>query len=177
MRSTAKPWKLLHRIVHLESPWITVYADKLLDDKNQELEYWHFDRADSVVVIAVQQGDFLLPAPQYRPGVGETTLDFAGGRIPEGETAERAAYNLLARELSMSKADVLEMQPITPWPLAVDSSFSSQKLHGMVAKIADDAPVRDDALRYPLTDVDRLRQDLRCAQCRVLLNEYLLGRK
>lgn len=175
MKQRAKPWKLLHRIVHLESPWITVYADKLEDGEGKQLEYWHFDRADSVVVLAMRDGAFLLPRRQFRPGVGEATLDFVGGRIQEGQTPEQAAAALLKKELGVDEADVLGMKPVTPWPLAVDSSFSSQKLYGIVARISEQTKLSDGVLIYDADKIDSLREDLRCPQCRVLLNEYLLS--
>lgn len=174
MVAMVKKWKRLHRTLRLKSPWVTVYADRLLDDKGRELEYWHYDRADSAVVLAVQGDYFLLPAAQYRVGVDEVMLDFAGSRIGDRMEPSQVALDVLCRELGVQEGDVEKLEALTDAPLAVDSSFSSQKLHGFVAYIRPDSKVGADVRTYKLDDAERLRRDLRCAQCRLLLDEFLL---
>jgi len=172
-----KKWKLLHRMVHLESPWITVFADRMLDNRGKELEYWHFERADSVIVLAMQGDHFVLPDMEYRPGVDAVTLDFVGGRIGPGKTPREAAISMLDKELGVSEQHILDISPLAEYPFAVDSSFSSQQVYGFVARIAQEAPLAASVRRHLVTNADQLQQELRCAQCRLMLNEFLLCQK
>lgn len=171
---SAKKWKLVRRMLELQSAWVTVYADQMIDNNGHELEYWHVDRADSVIVIAIHQGHFLLPEPTYRPGVDETTVDFAGSRIADKQTPEEAALAVLKRELGIGRAQLTSLEPITKQPLHVDSSFSSQKLYSFVAEIANDATPSPAVRVHPLSKIEPLRQKLHCLQCRAILNEFVL---
>lgn len=173
--SHVKKWKLLHRIVQLESPWVTVYADRLQDNEGKELEYWHYLRPDSAVAIVMQGDDIVLPAPQYRVGVEEVMLDFAGTRIPKDVEPEVAALRVVVRELGIETDNIIDIRLLTPQPLAVDSSFSSQRLHGFVVRISPDVSMATNVRRYPLAQAQDLRHELRCGQCRLLLDEFLLG--
>lgn len=172
----AKKWQILDRIIHLQSRWVTVYADRLQDDQGRELEYWHYERPDSVIVIAIQGDQFLLPAPQYRVGVGEIMLDFAGSRLASGQTPEAAARAVLRKELGLAPRAITRLQLLTPAPLAVDSSFSSQRLHGYVAHIATGAKLAPGVQTFAQPNPAALLQALHCGQCRLLLHEYLLMR-
>jgi hypothetical protein len=169
-----KKWKVIHRILKLQSPWVTVYADKIEDDTGKELEYWHYDRADSVIVIVIQDGKFLLPAKVYRVGIDEIMLDFAGGRIGDGQTPEEAAIGIMQKELGVPADLPMKFKRLTTKPLAVDSSFSSQRLYGLVVEIPADVPVADGVLTFPYDSPRLLRKELYCVQCRLVLDEYLL---
>ncbi len=173
--SAGKKWKLLHRIVQLESPWVTVYADQLKDHTGKEVEYWHYDRPDSAVVIALQDDRFLLPEPVYRVGVDEVMLDFAGTRIAKDKTPQQAAQTVVVRELGIRTEDIISLTPLLDEPLAVDSSFSSQKLHGFVARIRPQATLAPGVRTYTLANAQQLRRQLHCGQCRLLLDEFLLA--
>jgi len=171
----SKKWRLLHRTLKLTSPWVTVYADQLRDHTGKELEYWHYDRPDSAVVIVLQGETILLPQPVYRVGVDEVMLDFAGTRIPEDKTPKQAAQTVVVRELGIADEDIVSLEPILTEPLAVDSSFSSQKLHGFVARIRPATSLTEGVRAYPIAKAQQLRRELRCGQCRLLLDEFLLG--
>jgi hypothetical protein len=170
-----KKWKVIHRILKLKSPWVTVYADKIEDDTGKELEYWHYDRADSVIAVVIQGDRFLLPPRVYRVGIDEVTLDFAGGRIGDGQTPEEAAIAIMYKELGVSPDVPMTFKQLTAQPMAVDSSFSSQRLYGLVVDIPADAAVTDKAITYRTDDTALLRRDLHCVQCRLVFDEYLLG--
>lgn len=174
MAMSAKKWKLVRRVLELQSAWVTVYADRLLDNRGNEIEYWHVDRADTVIVLAIHQGHFLLPEPSYRPGAAETTVDFAGGRLTKGQTPEQAALHIVKRELGLAATHITSLEPITKEPLLVDSSFSSQRLYGFVAEVDGAATPGDGTRIHPLAKIEPLRQKLHCLQCRALLNEFVL---
>jgi hypothetical protein len=172
-----KKWKLIHRTLQLKSKWVTVYADKLIDDKGQELEYWHYDRPDSVVAIVIHRGSFLLPLPQYRVGVDLVMLDFAGSRIDNKKSPKENALTVVSRELDIQSDEISSVSLIKGSPFAVDSSFSSQKLWGFIVYINDNAHIPSMVKRYVKKDVQKLRKDLRCGQCRLLLDEHILQLK
>lgn len=160
-----KPWQILSRETSVHSKWVKVYKDQVLDDEGNELEYWHVDRSDSVIVLVRQGEKFLLPAPQWRPGVERRTLDFPGGRI-EGADPEVAAQKVIRRELKIDSHVKLRLKALTVQPLFVDSSFSSQKLYGYIVEIPSSLLV--DAQKF--TELELLDQ-LQCLQCRALLLE------
>jgi len=64
-------------------------------------EYWRVERVDSVIVIPIQQDRIILPVPTYRPGIGEWTWDFPGGRCPMNQSPEEVVEAILARELDL----------------------------------------------------------------------------
>lgn len=162
-----QPWRKVGRISETKSKWVTIYADNLIDSKGNRLEYWHYDRADSAVIIARQGGQYLLPEPEYRPGVGKVTLDFVGGRIGDSEKPAQAAARLLEKELGVN-AMASGIKPVNANPLLVDSSFSSQKVYGFVIDLPADAPAKGAHFT-----VDQLLTQLECMQCRAILLELL----
>ncbi|WP_228040136.1 hypothetical protein [Nodosilinea sp. LEGE 07088] len=42
------------------------------------LEYWRVEKADSVIILPLQNQRLILPPHTYRPGMGKLTLDFQG---------------------------------------------------------------------------------------------------
>jgi hypothetical protein len=120
----------------------------------------------------------LLPAPSYRPGIGQVTLDFPGGRVSEGQTFEQAAIATLTRELGIEAANITQLTPLNPNGWAVNSSFSNQKLYSFVAHIQGNSDLLPNAVAatYPVssTGIDHLLQDLTCLQCRAVLLEWVM---
>lgn len=139
--------------------------------------YWRVEKADSVVVVTIQNERFLLPKPSYRPGVGRVTLDFPGGRILPKQTAVDAVPQILNRELSIKESDIISLKPLNQNGWAINSSFSNQKLYGFVAEINSKITVNPEKLTpttYPTTEmgVNNLLQDLACLQCRAVKLEW-----
>lgn len=169
-------WKTLEKFINIHSPWVTLIGERLLDDRGKSLEYWRVERPDSAVIITLQNNQFLFPHPMYRPGIGERTLDFPGGRIPPGETPEAAILTILQRELGVSEDAIAHLTPLntTGWP--INSSFSNQKLYGFVAELYSTAAVNPEFIgaTYPNTSasIQTLLKDLTCLQCRAILLEW-----
>jgi hypothetical protein len=177
----SRPWNKLSEIVQLRSPWLTLIGERLQDDGDRILDYWRVEKADSVVILTLHQGRFCLPKPCYRPGLGEMTLDFPGGRVSAEASPEAAALAVLQRELGVTSSQVTQLQPLSDRPWAINSSFSNQKLWGFVAEIADDAPLDASLLTdtdYPCNEagIAALLTDLTCLQCRAVLLEWWRGR-
>lgn len=173
-------WKYISEIARLKTPWIELIGERWRDQAGSDLEYWRTVAPDSVIVIPELEGEYLLPQPVFRPGVGKETLDFPGGRLAEGKEPAEMARAILERELGAPAAAVTALEPVAPMPLLINSSTSSQRLHGFHARL-DAAGVEgrlkdhlafaadDEALRDLLARLD-------CLQCRALLLEHLRNR-
>ena len=118
-----------------------------------------------------------MPKPAYRPGVGQTTLDFPGGRVLAEQTIVEAAPIILQRELGIKKSDIISLKPLNQTGWAINSSFSNQKLFGLVAEIDSQTVVNPEKLTSitytnTVNGIDNLLQDLTCLQCRAVLLEW-----
>ncbi|MEA5575830.1 hypothetical protein [Anabaena sp. UHCC 0451] len=102
----SKYWQVEERFLELRSKWLTLIGEKLEDDHGNILEYWRVEKADSVVILPIHNNYMILPPPSYRPGVGELTLDFPGGRVRDGDSLEFAVANILLRELGVSENNI-----------------------------------------------------------------------
>ncbi|MBE9044030.1 NUDIX hydrolase [Pleurocapsales cyanobacterium LEGE 10410] len=170
-------WQTLERFVEIRSSWLTLIGEKLQDEQEQTLDYWRVEKADSVVIVTMQSGRFLLPKPSYRPGLGQATLDFPGGRVLPEQTPVDAVPPILKRELGVNKSDIISLNALNQNGWAINSSFSNQKLYGFIAEIKSEIIVEPEKLAstiYPTTaiGIDKLLQDLTCLQCRAVLLEW-----
>ena len=172
----AQHWTTCDRILELKSKWMTLISEHLQDDQGQLLEYWRIEKADSAIVLPIQGDRLLLPPPMYRPGVGEPTLDFPGGRVPPAKTPAEVAPLILQRELGIDAVAIAQISAIntTGWP--VNSSFSNQRLYGFVAQIHPQVAIAPGALGLvcPITPegIRDLLTQLTCLQCRAVLLEW-----
>lgn len=173
---SAENWLVRDRFFSLQTNWVSLIGEHLEDHKGEVLEYWRVERPDSVVVVPIQNEQILLPPPTYRPGVGQATLDFPGGRQIENLTPEGSAPFILQRELGVNFAAIARLWPLTQEGWQVNSSFSNQKLYGFVAQLHPDVPIPASYLgsAYPDTPsgISALLQDLTCLQCRAVLLEW-----
>ncbi len=169
-------WQMVGRFVEIRSPWLTLIGEKLLDEQKRVLDYWRVEKADSVVIVTIHKGLFLLPVPSYRPGVGKTTLDFPGGRVQSSSTPAVTVPAILSRELGISSSEIVCLTPLNSTGWAINSSFSNQKLYGFVAELSPNISISSERLRatYPTTrsGLNHLLEDLTCLQCRAVLLEW-----
>lgn len=179
---TTKPdeqrWDFLSRIVEIRSPWLSMIGERLRDGAGQELEYWRVEKPDSLVVITVREGRLILPRRSYRPGVGRTTLDFAGGRLEDPSLIAETAQAIVRREFKLSGGDLFaSRESLNHIGWDVDSSSSSQRAYGIAAELRQDVLIADDDIgaSYPATILGgrELLRDLVCVQCRAVLYEWL----
>ncbi|MBI4785243.1 MAG: NUDIX domain-containing protein [Oscillatoriophycideae cyanobacterium NC_groundwater_1537_Pr4_S-0.65um_50_18] len=183
---SSKDWQTRDRFLELHSHWLTLIGEHLQDDRGNLLEYWRIEKADSVIVLPIQSAGpasaqeacILLPSPSYRPGIGQVTLDFPGGRVPADQTPQQAAIATLKRELGIEAANISPLMPLNTEGWVVNSSFSNQKLYGFVAYIQDSSDLNPNAIAatYPISTrgVHHLLQDLNCLQCRAVLLEWTI---
>lgn len=190
--TTPAAWTVRDRFLELRSQWMTLIGEHLQTPQGQDLEYWRIQKADSVVVLPIQQSAtqldadgadpsaqtedrLLLPQPSYRPGVGQITLDFPGGRITDGQSPSEAALVTLQRELGIAPTAITALAPLNTLGWAINSSFSNQHLYGFVAYIqADSRQPAPLGISYPANSegIHQLLQALTCLQCRAVLLEW-----
>jgi hypothetical protein len=133
---------------------------------------------DSVVALTLQKNQFVLPPQIYRPGVGKLTLDFPGGRVPEGASPRSAAKDVILRELAIEASDILKITAINDKAWPINSSFSNQGLFAFEVKI-DEAVTFDKNKGFSLYPATRagvinLLERLICLQCRAVLLEWYI---
>jgi hypothetical protein len=171
--------RVLSRFVEMRSRWLTVIGENLEDDQGQILEYWRVEKADSVIILPIQGDRLLLPKPSYRPGVGNVTLDFPGGRVEDKNAIAEIARTILERELGILPQAVLSLVPINSEGWAVNSSFSNQKLYGYVAQIDAEYQLNRDRFgeSYEISKegIDQLLEVLVCLQCRAVLLDWWIN--
>jgi hypothetical protein len=169
-------WQTLDRFVEIRSPWLTLIGEHLKDDRGQVLDYWRVERADAVVILPIMAEHLILQTPSYRPGLGEPTLDFPGGRVPDGKRPSEVVTETLQRELGIASEAIAEIIPLNSQGWVVNSSFSNQKLYAFVANLHPTAtlPAERVGATYPITPegIDTLMKDLICLQCRAVLMEW-----
>jgi hypothetical protein len=168
----------LDQFITIRSPWLTVIGEHLTDEQGQILHYWRVEKADSVIILPLSGERFYLTAPQYRPGIGNSTVDFPGGRVLANQDVTDAARQILLREQGLPEECIFSLQYLNPGGWAINSSFSNQRLHAFVAEIQPEAIAQAKNLgaSYPVTQqgITDLLRDLDCLQCRAVLLEWVL---
>ncbi len=176
----AQPWPVRDRFLELHSRWMTLIGEHLQDPQGNLLEYWRIEKADSVIVLPIQGDRLLLPAASYRPGIGQSTWDFPGGRIAADQHPEQAAIVTLTRELGITADSITQLIPLNTEGWAVNSSFSNQKLYSFVAYIDNDLDsqkaLNPTIMTFPypanLAELQPLLKTFTCLQCRAVLWEW-----
>ncbi|MGI0489758.1 NUDIX domain-containing protein [Pantanalinema rosaneae CENA516] len=180
MTTSGSDWQTCDRFLELRSHWFTLIGEHLIDDRQQPLDYWRVERADSVIVLPIQLERLILPPPAYRPGISQCSLDFPGGRLPEDKSPEDAARLILQRELGVPPTAIVDLTPLNPDGWAVNSSFSNQRLYGFMAQIQPEFELTSDrvGMNVAITPeaIRQLLQTLTCLQCRALVLQWWLDR-
>lgn len=177
-------WKVMAEIVTIQSPWLKVIGERLEDDRKQLLDYWRVEKADSAIVLTLHRDRLVFPRKAYRVGLDQCTLDFPGGRVPEGVSASSVVPRILKYELGIAADAVGRVEPLNArngWP--VNSSFSNQRLFGFVAEINNNVELDPKVLHSDMYDpnnameLTELLEELKCLQCRSILMEWLVRTK
>lgn len=169
-------WKRLSEYVRVSSHWVTLIGERWLGDQGAELEYWRVEKADSVIVLPIQAGHLFCVAPTFRPGIGRSTLDFPGGRLPAGKAPHEIVPALLQRELGVSPESIRRTQALNDVKWVVNSAFSNQGLWAFAAEIdaSFSIPQALVGARVPADPAgcEELMGRLDCLQCRAVLREW-----
>jgi hypothetical protein len=173
-----RPWRRLAALGEVRTRWLSLIGERLADDTGAELDYWRIEKPDSVVVLTIQRHRLVLPPPSYRPGIGRRSLDLPGGRHEGAGSLEKAAIEIVRRELGVRAEEPAESVVVLDergW--AVDSSTSTQRLFGAVVVLVPDVEI-EEARRGPSFPATRagaraLLDELDCLQCRAVVSEWL----
>lgn len=172
-----KKWQILNQFVQINSPWLTLIGEKILDNEGKILDYWRVEKDDSVIIITRQNNQLLLPVLQFRAGIEKITLDFAGGRVKKSQKPQEAALIILEKELGIKELDIESLTSINDIGWEINSSFSNQKLFGFVAEIKPNIVINSELISdiYTFSEegINKLLKELTCLQCRGLLLEWL----
>ena len=168
-------WTILKEIARLRTNWVTLVGEEWLCDKGKNLEYWRVEKVDSVIVLPIYKSHFLICKPTFRPGVGRHTIDFPGGRVPNGKAPEDIAPLIIERELGIPAASINSLKTINNSKRDINSSFSNQGLGAFVAIINDSVDISLSSQYNYTVDtagITALLNDLECLQCRSVLLEW-----
>ena len=171
-------WQVLSRTVEVRTPWLSLIGERWRKGAGEEVDYWRVEKPNSLLVITIHDRRLIAPLRSFRPGVGRTTLDFAGGRLDDPSALAQAAVAIVRREFRLNSDDLFEFQePLNLIGWDVDSATSSQRVFGIAAELRRDVHVPDDRLgaSYPSTNAGgrELLSELVCLQCRAVLSEWL----
>lgn len=170
-------WNKKDEIVHIHSKWLDLYCESWSSESGNSCEYWRVEKADSLIVITTHENDYILPKPMFRPGVGEATLDFPGGRIStrNKNSLILSAEQILKKELNISKGNIANLKILDNVGKNINSSFNNQRLYVAYAEIKNLSEI-DDYISYGKDKVNLLKNDLSCLQCSyalMLLNKLV----
>ena len=165
-------WSVISEISRTKTPWVTIITEHVQDENNTDLTYWRVQKADSLIVLPVHEDRLLLPERLfYRHGAGDETYDFPGGRILQSESHTEAASRLLTKEMDIEKKDIFQITPLTSSGLLINSAFSNQRLHGVIATVSV-RPPGTMSYRASIEEFSELLERLTCLQCRALALEW-----
>ncbi len=173
-------WQLQSCFTEVRSPWLTLWGERWRDDQGRLLDYWRVEKADSVIILPLQGNILHLPKPQFRPGLGVSTWDFPGGRLADEQDLLTTITQILGRELALEKTVIAQITPINEQGWPINSSFSNQRLYGVVAEIKPSIvlPAHHLGASYEATTsgLQALLKTLLCLQCRAVLLEWWQSR-
>lgn len=169
-------WTLTDEFVRVGSKWVTLIGERWLCDKGREVEYWRVEKVDSVIILPIHAGRIYCGKPTFRVGVHRPTLDFPGGRLPEGTQPKDVVPVLLESELSVPACAIRRTIELNDVKWLVNSSFSNQGLWGFVVEIdeAFSIPESSTGASVEASDggISELLSELECLQCRMVLLEW-----
>mmetsp|Transcript_9098 Transcript_9098/g.14012 ORF Transcript_9098/g.14012 Transcript_9098/m.14012 type:complete len:207 (+) Transcript_9098:35-655(+) len=180
--NSEKAWRKIGEIGKFDTPWLTLYGEKLENNDAKILDYWRVERAHSCIAIVLHKNDLLLPQPMFRPGIQVSTIDFCGGRATFDDLPlTQIVSKIIQREMSISPSGIQSIKPLNPqqgWP--VNSSFSNQLLFAFVCVLKEELNFSqqqaNNIIKFPNTNSGHraLLDNLTCLQCRAVLLEYIL---
>jgi 8-oxo-dGTP pyrophosphatase MutT (NUDIX family) len=83
------------------TPWFDLVANY---PPNYEAAHYSIRTLDYVVIVATTAENHLVLVRQFRPAVGQTTLEIPAGHVERGETPEQAARRELLEETGYQAA-------------------------------------------------------------------------
>jgi len=150
-------WKLLGKKSVFDSKWLSI------EDRSYELPdgkivegYFHLNRPDYVLILAMDKDKKIVVEKQYRRGVDDFVYELPAGWINKDETPLDAAKRELLEETGFVGigSQVFEIYP--------QPGFCSMKAYVVILKIQDEKvqekQEEDETLSYELIDVDKIKK-------------------
>ncbi|CAN5178874.1 NUDIX hydrolase [soil metagenome] len=97
-----KPWKLISSKVALKTKWLSVDERVYRLPNGKEDIYYHINRPDYVVIIAIDKQQRIVVEQLYRRGVDEVIYELPAGWIDKEESFTDAALRELKEETGFS---------------------------------------------------------------------------
>lgn len=178
MKILSKSWKVNERFFNLKNKWVEFIGESCEDKDGNELEYYRVNRSDSLIIIPICGNKIILPQIYYRHGIEKDTLDFPGGRFPNDRKFEDVSHEILFKELGIQKHQVKSLEVLNENGWYVDSSFSNQRLFGVVAHLDDkDVKLFGKTVDCDTENLRQILESLICLQCRAVFIEWLQKNK
>ena len=120
---------------------------ELVNKLGQRVRRCMMIRGDSVVVVPVIRPidgnpPYTLMVEQYRPVDGCQTLEFVGGMLEAGQTAEACAVNEVREELGLA-IESNQLQLLHPEPIRVCTAMLDDRAYGFMATLAVSGDFRE----------------------------------
>jgi 8-oxo-dGTP pyrophosphatase MutT (NUDIX family) len=152
-----KKWKLLGKKNVFDSKWLSVEdrSYELPDGKVVEV-YYHLNRPDYVLILAVDKHQRIVVEKQYRRGVDDFVYELPAGWINKDDIQLYAAKRELLEETGFIGvgSQVFEIYP--------HPGFCSMKAYLVVLKIqdekGDEKQEEDETLSYELVDLFKIKK-------------------
>ena len=128
-------WKPRLRTVVRENPWWTYRLDTVELPSGKQVEYHYVHTRGSAMAVPVTAEGKLLMVRQYRYPQDRESLEFPGGGVKEGASAEETARAELAEETGWSAAVWEKVGCFGPF-----NGVTDEMCHVFVARALEPAP-------------------------------------
>ncbi len=113
--SLMQPWQCLERFVEIRSAWLTLIGEHLQDSQGNILDYWRVEKADSVIILTLKDGNLVFPVPMYRPGLAELTLYCPERQVPPGKPPQSTVFRLFATAVTCLQCRAVLLEWLQSW--------------------------------------------------------------
>jgi ADP-ribose pyrophosphatase len=158
MNKILKKWELIRKKEIFKSKWLSLYNNTYkLPDGNIGEDYFHLDRPNYVLIIAIDEKNRLIVEKNYRRGVDDFVYELPAGWIDDGEDANQAAKRELQEETGYIVENVEILGHVYPQP-----AFSSMEADVVLVKIKNKNKGNqdlghDENIDFELIDLEKVR--------------------
>lgn len=174
-------WKLISSKPIFESKWLTL-KNNSYDIGNGQIrpDYYHIDRPDYVLIIAIDKAGKIAVVRQYRRGVDEILFELPAGWIEKDETPVQAAERELREETGFKGKGVL-LGKLNPQP-----AFMSMRANVVLVQIESEFTAEnvsgDEVIEKHLFDINKIKEMITNGEINDMgfvsaINLYLLSKK
>ena len=153
-------WKPRLRTVVRENPWWTYRLDTVELPSGKQVEYHYVHTRGSAIAVPVTAEGKLLLVRQYRYPQDRESVEFPGGGVKEGASAEQTARAELAEETGWRAAVWQNVGSFNPF-----NGVTDEMCQVFVARGLEPAPDAkpDDTEEFELVEltIDELEQAIR----------------